>query len=495
MTSAAIIRHSLALALLVILWTNASASLAAPAPRALDVVMALDNSGSMRKNDKDALMSKAVAAFAGRLPADAQLGIVIFDQSVRVPQGLTNVGTPDFSARVAQSLRGIDYRGQWTDIPGAVERALYELRTHGRPGALQILILFTDGVVETGNSTKDAERTRWLQESLAAEARERGVRLFGVAFTEGADFQLMQSLAQATGGEHYRVLTPADIDGTFASVLMRVEELNRPAPAATESRVAVPSSPAQRPAPATPTSMLQDWRHWAWIPGVLLALVIAVVAVAMRRKLPAVRLRDIGGHSGQAEIKLSKTLTRIGRNPEGNDIVLAHEEVSSRHAVIEFRNGAFYLRDLRSSNGTFLNGRQVSSPQEIREVPIKHRDRIRLDACEFEFIVDGEVAMGRTVLAAGAGEPRHGTRLRLKAEVGAPQPGNAEAAGLGAGVPAKAKQAAPPAGTLYKTGFCYRHESFSAIAGCSKCQHELCADCATTVDGLTLCPDCRPAVA
>ena len=44
---------------------------------------------------------------------------------------------------------------------------------------------------------------------------------------------------------------------------------------------------------------------------------------------------------------------RIGRD-KSNDWVLPHNKVSSRHAVITYRSGVFYIED-RSRNGVFLN--------------------------------------------------------------------------------------------------------------------------------------------
>jgi hypothetical protein len=49
---------------------------------------------------------------------------------------------------------------------------------------------------------------------------------------------------------------------------------------------------------------------------------------------------------------------RIGRS-SGCDIVLRDDSVSRRHAEIALRGGVCVLRDLGSSNGTFVNGRQV----------------------------------------------------------------------------------------------------------------------------------------
>lgn len=52
-------------------------------------------------------------------------------------------------------------------------------------------------------------------------------------------------------------------------------------------------------------------------------------------------------------------LTRLGRAIE-NDIVLEDSTVSQRHAVISFDAGRAFLRDLGSSNGTFIEGSRVS---------------------------------------------------------------------------------------------------------------------------------------
>jgi pSer/pThr/pTyr-binding forkhead associated (FHA) protein len=55
----------------------------------------------------------------------------------------------------------------------------------------------------------------------------------------------------------------------------------------------------------------------------------------------------------------------IGR-ASGCDLVLEDPEVSRRHARLESENGVPYVRDLESSNGTFLNGRLLDDVVEIR---------------------------------------------------------------------------------------------------------------------------------
>ena len=51
--------------------------------------------------------------------------------------------------------------------------------------------------------------------------------------------------------------------------------------------------------------------------------------------------------------------TTIGRRAD-NAIVLAETSVSAMHAEIVYEGGQWWLRDLRSTNGTFVNGEQVT---------------------------------------------------------------------------------------------------------------------------------------
>ena len=55
----------------------------------------------------------------------------------------------------------------------------------------------------------------------------------------------------------------------------------------------------------------------------------------------------------------------IGRSPK-NAVVLDSPKVSRRHAIINVQNvGEFWLIDLGSSNGTFLNKRRVHQPVRL----------------------------------------------------------------------------------------------------------------------------------
>src|ERR1700726_2593121 len=70
--------------------------------------------------------------------------------------------------------------------------------------------------------------------------------------------------------------------------------------------------------------------------------------------------------SDSKKIQLEGGLT-IGRSPK-NVLVLDSPKISRRHAIINVQNiGEFWLIDLGSSNGTFLNHRRLQQPARLSD--------------------------------------------------------------------------------------------------------------------------------
>ncbi|MDI1475628.1 ATPase, T2SS/T4P/T4SS family [Polyangium sp. y55x31] len=56
----------------------------------------------------------------------------------------------------------------------------------------------------------------------------------------------------------------------------------------------------------------------------------------------------------------------VGR-VQGNDLMLPKGNVSKRHARLVLRDGRFIVTDLKSTNGTYVNGRKIGQPTIVRE--------------------------------------------------------------------------------------------------------------------------------
>ena len=114
--------------------------------------------------------------------------------------------------------RQLNYRGKLTDSPAGMERAIYELNSKGRKDASKVIVFMTDGIVDTGDKARDLERARWLREDLAAQSQRLGIRIFGIAFTDEADYQLIHALGEKTGGGYFRALKADEIPRIFEEI-------------------------------------------------------------------------------------------------------------------------------------------------------------------------------------------------------------------------------------------------------------------------------------
>ena len=100
----------------------------------------------------------------------------------------------------------------------------------------------------------------------------------------------------------------------------------------------------------------------------------------------AIVITEKGGE--QRRIVFNKPEVTIGR-VQGNDIVLPKGNVSKRHARIVLKDGKFIIVDLKSTNGTYVNGRKITSPLVVKEA-----DKIYI----------GDYIMGVEESASGAPE-------------------------------------------------------------------------------------------
>ena len=77
----------------------------------------------------------------------------------------------------------------------------------------------------------------------------------------------------------------------------------------------------------------------------------------------SIRFTDIENPVRMVEVPLS-TVVSIGRNAQKNQVVFDYEKsVSAQHCEIFRMNGKIYIRDLRSSNGTYVDGIQVEEAE------------------------------------------------------------------------------------------------------------------------------------
>ena len=74
-----------------------------------------------------------------------------------------------------------------------------------------------------------------------------------------------------------------------------------------------------------------------------------------------------------------RPVTAIGRS-HTNIVIIADAFASNHHALILWRDELWWLEDLESHNGTFLNEQRIAHP-----IPLTSGDRIRIGATVLRF--------------------------------------------------------------------------------------------------------------
>jgi hypothetical protein len=118
----------------------------------------------------------------------------------------------------------------------------------------------------------------------------------------------------------------------------------------------------------------------------LLAVIAYLIYLLTRRKKieePSIEYAYLEEMSGaKTRHSLTKTAVRIGRSID-NDVHLPNDSISSHHAEIHRRReGGFYIVDLSSTNGVFVN------EQEVTQTELNDGDLIELGEVRLHFYIN-----------------------------------------------------------------------------------------------------------
>ena len=90
-------------------------------------------------------------------------------------------------------------------------------------------------------------------------------------------------------------------------------------------------------------------------------------------------LEILNGAAAGQRYELASGQTVLGRDPFC-DVILPLRSISRQHARILAERGQFYIEDLHSLNGTFVNGQRVAARSRLKD-----HDRIQLYETQMTF--------------------------------------------------------------------------------------------------------------
>lgn len=177
-----------------------------------NVVMAIDDSGSMSQSDPDNSRYSAAKALITRMDTDNQVAVVTFNHEAVVVQPLTPLSSTANREKVLTAIDNLEPTEGGTNISGAVSEALQVIDSDGSKNHGAMVILLSDGV---SNFDTTQELQTYVERGIA-------VNTIGLGLEDPAGTQLLQDIARVTGGQYYDVKDSALLGDVFQQIYDRL---------------------------------------------------------------------------------------------------------------------------------------------------------------------------------------------------------------------------------------------------------------------------------
>ncbi len=149
-----------------------------------------------------------------------------------------------------------------------------------------------------------------------------------------------------------------------------------------------PTKRGARAFPLGEASLIINDADWAdpvdLVPGDVIRIGVNEIAVSAQRQGPP-QADEWWLHADRDEsiYKVTGTLD-VGRSDD-NEILLLDDHISRKHARLLLADGVVWLRDLRSANGSFVNGARLSGGCRLF-----HGDEVAFDTLRFQLVGKGQ---------------------------------------------------------------------------------------------------------
>jgi Mg-chelatase subunit ChlD len=199
--------------------------------RPLNLVLLLDNSGSMERADRVRIIREALRVLAEQLQPQDKLSVITF---ARTPRLFADGAPGSDAGAIAMALTELTPQGG-TNLEDAMNLAYQTALRHYLANGVNRVVLLTDGAANLGNVDPEA-----LKQKVEAN-RKQGIALdcFGIGW-EGYNDDLLEVLSRNGDGRYGFVNTPEEAATDFAGQLAGALHV-----AASDVKVQVEFNPAR----------------------------------------------------------------------------------------------------------------------------------------------------------------------------------------------------------------------------------------------------------
>ncbi len=337
------------------------------ADRGATIAIALDVSRTMKGEPFDRARD-AVLTYIDRMGPHDRVAVLAFSDRVDVVVSFKS-GKSEARERVRELE--VDLKSLTTVLFDGAFKAVDMIRRGRELPHRSFVVVFSDGKDDGSRATLDEVVD--LAEGAGDESR---IPVFTIGFDRfgGGSLKSLLKLSRGSSAEAFFAQSPELVESYFDEIwrqMLHSYVVRYPARFdgghhSIELAIGDQSD--------TQSAVYPDRSHGAmlWVvAGALLAALVAGGVLWARRPAHAGRLIFLEGPRKGEGIPLVKPQLSIGALPD-NDIVVPSAAVSRYHAQLQCRGRHVEIKDVGSSNGTFVNGTQV------RSCPLEPGDRIRI---------------------------------------------------------------------------------------------------------------------
>jgi len=284
----------------------------------------------------------------------------------------------DFATELNTTLDTIKIKGQRTELFRASLEAMKLLNQ--KENYIKYLVILSDG---------EAEDTAYTIEDVLKEAKKQNITIISIGYRDSINMQSIRRMAEETKGKLFVAnktthQLPQNFQNDFMSyyndlaVIKIDKELLKPnLEAKVDFTIKITNDTNQTITKDISISVkklflkVKEESNLILYIGGGLILVIGLF-LAFKPKKKENEIQDIEQDpkayfetSAGAKLNIYKEHSTIGAVKE-NDIVIEGELISRHHAVLDIKDGKFYIVDRNSTNGVFVNYNKVLQ-QELND--------------------------------------------------------------------------------------------------------------------------------
>ncbi len=356
------------------------------------VLILADVSDPKRRNTVEVKYGRSIGEILRYMKPHHQIGLAEFDSEIRV---LAPIGADINSMQKAsQSLKAT---GQATEFYKNILAAIDVLKksSSDRKG----LIILSDG--------KDEDRA-YKFEDVVKLAKENNITVLSLGYLESQQdtpfLQSLKRLAEETHGLYFDVsdssgALPASLVAKPLGFVEKGGRLTFQLPKLYETHkvsLSLGRANGEKVVLISNVAPLDDrtiWQktfdfvvlNWVWVAaGSLLSIlvlsgIVYLIIKRIRKSKPVTYATLVELNGMGTKHVIQQTAIRIGRGAD-NDIRLMNDSISSHHAEIHRRReGDFYIVDLASTNGVYVND------EKVHQGELKNNDIIELGEVRLRF--------------------------------------------------------------------------------------------------------------